>query len=194
MQRPSGFKSVTSLWLYSQSGGRKWTELHRRLLLQRLHHATLRLAEEITNWPWRLIPTSEDPSKCGVLHPSRLTSIKSENVCREKKTLGVVSSENFGAHTIKRNSKKALQSLHLQHMGLQRYIQRTLEGWKVGSFLRGQIEVIRVRLGVDVMITIFCDDLSLFCEKIGVFLKNQCYDQLFAKTSCSLSKKRQYFR
>jgi hypothetical protein len=38
---------------------------------------------------------------------------------------------------------------------------------------------------------------SIFCQfsaKIGVFLKNQCYDQIFSKTSCSLSKKRQYFR
>jgi hypothetical protein len=32
-----------------------------------------------------------------------------------------------------------------------------------------------------------------FRRKIGVFLKNQCYDQNFAKTSSSLSQKRQYF-
>jgi hypothetical protein len=31
-------------------------------------------------------------------------------------------------------------------------------------------------------------------ENIGAFLKNQCYDQIFSKTSRSLSKKRQYFR
>jgi hypothetical protein len=31
--------------------------------------------------------------------------------------------------------------------------------------------------------------LPIFCEKIGVFLKNQCYDQIFSKTSSSLSKK-----
>jgi hypothetical protein len=60
--------------------------------------------------------------------------------------------------------------------------------------------------------------LPIFGEKIGVFLKNQCYDHnfqrflpifgkksaffsktnvmitIFAKTSSSLSKKRQYFR
>jgi hypothetical protein len=30
-------------------------------------------------------------------------------------------------------------------------------------------------------------------KKIGVFLKNQCYDQVFANTSSSLSKKRQIF-
>jgi hypothetical protein len=34
--------------------------------------------------------------------------------------------------------------------------------------------------GTDVMITIFCDFLTIFGEKIGVFLKNQCYDQNFA--------------
>jgi hypothetical protein len=34
----------------------------------------------------------------------------------------------------------------------------------------------------------------IFGEKIGVFLKNQCYDQFFSQTSSSLSKKRQYFR
>jgi hypothetical protein len=30
--------------------------------------------------------------------------------------------------------------------------------------------------------------LTIFGEKIGVFLKNQCYEQIFAKTSSSLSK------
>jgi hypothetical protein len=44
---------------------------------------------------------------------------------------------------------------------------------------------------VDVIITIFCDFLQ-FSTKNGVFLKNQCYDQILAKTSNSLSKKRQY--
>jgi hypothetical protein len=33
--------------------------------------------------------------------------------------------------------------------------------------------------GVDVMITIF-SDFRQFSAKIGVFLKNQCYDQNFA--------------
>jgi hypothetical protein len=36
--------------------------------------------------------------------------------------------------------------------------------------------------------------LRIFGEKIGVFLKNQCHDQIFATSSSSLSKKRQYFR
>jgi hypothetical protein len=40
--------------------------------------------------------------------------------------------------------------------------------------------------GVDVMITIFC-------KKIGVVFKNQCYDQFFSKISSSWSKKRQFF-
>jgi hypothetical protein len=35
--------------------------------------------------------------------------------------------------------------------------------------------------------------LPIFGENIGVFLKNQCYDRIFEKTSISLSKKRQFF-
>jgi hypothetical protein len=35
--------------------------------------------------------------------------------------------------------------------------------------------------GVDVMITIFGDFRQFSAEKIGVFLKNQCYDQIFCK-------------
>jgi hypothetical protein len=46
--------------------------------------------------------------------------------------------------------------------------------------------------GVDVMITIFCD-FSQFSAKNGVFLKYQCYDQLFSKFSFVLSQKRQFF-
>jgi hypothetical protein len=34
----------------------------------------------------------------------------------------------------------------------------------------------------------------IFCEKNGVFLKNQCYDQIFALFSFVLSQKRQFFR
>jgi hypothetical protein len=48
--------------------------------------------------------------------------------------------------------------------------------------------------GADVMITIFCDFRQFSAKQIAVFLKNQCYDQIFAKSSSSLSKKRQYFR
>jgi hypothetical protein len=48
--------------------------------------------------------------------------------------------------------------------------------------------------GVDVMITIFCDFCQFSDEKIGVFLKNQCYDPFLAKTSSSLSKKRHFVR
>jgi hypothetical protein len=35
--------------------------------------------------------------------------------------------------------------------------------------------------------------LTIFGEKIGVFLKYQCYDQLFSKFSFVLSQKRQFF-
>jgi hypothetical protein len=35
--------------------------------------------------------------------------------------------------------------------------------------------------------------VPIFGEKIGVFLKNQCYDQYFSKTSSSLSKKTPIF-
>jgi hypothetical protein len=36
--------------------------------------------------------------------------------------------------------------------------------------------------------------LTIFGEKIGVFLENQCYDQILAKASSSLGNKPQYFR
>jgi hypothetical protein len=36
--------------------------------------------------------------------------------------------------------------------------------------------------------------LPFFGENIGVFLKNQCYDQFFSKNKSSLSQKRQYIR
>jgi hypothetical protein len=44
------------------------------------------------------------------------------------------------------------------------------------------------------MITFLCVFSPIFSEKIGVFLKNQCYYQILTKTTRSLSKKRQYFR
>jgi hypothetical protein len=36
--------------------------------------------------------------------------------------------------------------------------------------------------------------LTIFGENIGVFLKNQCYDQIFAQFCFVLSQKRQFFR
>jgi hypothetical protein len=35
---------------------------------------------------------------------------------------------------------------------------------------------------------------SIFGEKVGVFIKNQCYDQLFSKLGFVLRQKRQFFR
>jgi hypothetical protein len=35
--------------------------------------------------------------------------------------------------------------------------------------------------------------LAIFGKNIGVFLKNQCYDQFFSKTSISLSKNANIF-
>jgi hypothetical protein len=49
------------------------------------------------------------------------------------------------------------------------------------------------------MITIICDFrqfsaiFAIFGEKIGFFLKNQCYDQNFAQFAFVLSQKRQFF-
>jgi hypothetical protein len=40
---------------------------------------------------------------------------------------------------------------------------------------------------------IFGDICQFSAEKIGVFLRQQCYDQILAKTGSSLSKKLQYF-
>jgi hypothetical protein len=47
--------------------------------------------------------------------------------------------------------------------------------------------------GVDVMITIFLQFLTIFGKQIGVFLKTQCYDQNFAWFTFVLSQKRQFF-
>jgi hypothetical protein len=47
--------------------------------------------------------------------------------------------------------------------------------------------------GVDVMITVFGDFSQFSAKKIGVFLKYQCYDQLFSKFSFVLNQKRQFF-
>jgi hypothetical protein len=47
--------------------------------------------------------------------------------------------------------------------------------------------------GVDVTIIIFCVFCHFSAQKIGVFLKNQCYDQIFAKTSSSLNKNANIF-
>jgi hypothetical protein len=43
------------------------------------------------------------------------------------------------------------------------------------------------------MITIFCDLLPIFGEKIGVCIKNQCYDQHFAYFSFVLSQNANFF-
>jgi hypothetical protein len=48
--------------------------------------------------------------------------------------------------------------------------------------------------GGDVMIAIFRDFCQFYGDKNGVFLKNQCYVDFFAKTSSSLGKQRQFFR
>jgi hypothetical protein len=50
-----------------------------------------------------------------------------------------------------------------------------------------------VRPGVDVMIAIFCDFRQFSAKKIGVFLKNQCYDQNFAGFTFVLSQKTPIF-
>jgi hypothetical protein len=44
------------------------------------------------------------------------------------------------------------------------------------------------------MITIFCDFCQFSAKKLCVFLKNQCYAQIFAKNSSSLSKKAIFHR
>jgi hypothetical protein len=55
-------------------------------------------------------------------------------------------------------------------------------------------EVVGLAPGVDVMITIFCDFCQFSAKKLCVFLKNQCYAQIFAKNSSSLSKKAIFHR
>jgi hypothetical protein len=50
-----------------------------------------------------------------------------------------------------------------------------------------------IKTGIAVMITIFCDFRQFSAKKIGVFLKNQCYDQNFAYFSFVLSQKGHFF-
>jgi hypothetical protein len=47
--------------------------------------------------------------------------------------------------------------------------------------------------GVDVMITIFCDFCTIFGKKIGVFLKNQCYDHFFQNLALFWVKNANFF-
>jgi hypothetical protein len=47
-------------------------------------------------------------------------------------------------------------------------------------FSNGKSSALIFYPGTDVMTTIFCDFCQFSAEKIGVFLKNQCYDQIFA--------------
>jgi hypothetical protein len=57
----------------------------------------------------------------------------------------------------------------------------TAEGpMRVRTPLEEDIIAVLIMAGVDVMVTIFCDFRQFLGKKIGVFLKNQCYDQNFA--------------
>jgi hypothetical protein len=47
--------------------------------------------------------------------------------------------------------------------------------------------------GVDVMITIFCDFSQFSAKKLAFFSKTTVMIKIFAKTSSSLNKKRQFF-
>jgi hypothetical protein len=48
--------------------------------------------------------------------------------------------------------------------------------------------------GVDVMIIMICDFHQFSAKKIGVFLKNQCYDPNFAKSISIWNKNADFFR
>jgi hypothetical protein len=48
-------------------------------------------------------------------------------------------------------------------------------------------------LGVNVLITIFCDFSPIFGEAVGGFLKDQCYDYLFSNICCICSQTCQFF-
>jgi hypothetical protein len=58
-----------------------------------------------------------------------------------------------------------------------------------GKFVRW----VRQQSGVDVMIGIFWAIFANFRRKNGAFVKNQCFDQIFDKTSTSLGKNTQKF-
>jgi hypothetical protein len=52
----------------------------------------------------------------------------------------------------------------------------------------------KMKDGVDVMITIFCDFCQFSAKKLAFFSKTNVVINFFSKSSSSLSKKRQYFR
>jgi hypothetical protein len=72
-----------------------------------------------------------------------------------------------------------------------RFSQVAQRPWRLRHLLPG-ISFIYIS-GANV-ITILRDFRQFSAKKFGVFLINQCYDQIFAKTSSSVSKKRQDFR
>jgi hypothetical protein len=81
----------------------------------------------------------------------------------------------------------------------QRFLERTgglarFENKNIlALYIAKNSKVVGLVPGVDVMITIPCDFCQFSAKKISVFLKNQCYDQIFAKTSCTWSKKTPIF-
>jgi hypothetical protein len=79
---------------------------------------------------------------------------------------------------------------------LGKLVQRQTESWKCTFDLStksvGQKHLLR-------LFCLQCYDhnfrrfLPIFVEKVGIFLENQCYDHMFAKTSSTLSKNANIF-
>jgi hypothetical protein len=64
----------------------------------------------------------------------------------------------------------------------------------ITTLTKDQSAAIPTGPGVDVMITIFCDYWQFSAKKLATFSKTNVMIKFLKKTSCSLSKKRQYFR
>jgi hypothetical protein len=70
---------------------------------------------------------------------------------------------------------------------------RRLLLWRDSNPCRRHLKYRATNPGVDVVITICCDFCQFSAKKTCRVLKNQCYDQFFAKTSSSLIKNANIF-
>jgi hypothetical protein len=100
--------------------------------------------------------------------------------------------------------KESLAELQSKHDDiLDKYRRSIAENDNMRKRLTKQIEDAKIfgiqvgrhfRPGVDVMITFLCDFCQFSAEKMAFSKKTNVMITIFAETSSSLSKKRQYFR
>jgi hypothetical protein len=126
------------------------------------------------------------------LHETRILCRTTKILCRTTQ-LGRVINIKFVFHV----KKPIMTSLHWRHW------HKLMPGWTVSRSLFSKtptswsLSSISTRrpfryLG-SMLWSQFYAIFANFLQKLAFFLKNQCYDQIFAKTSCSLSKNANIF-